>query len=274
MYLSICLYLYEETLQGCPSTRKVGKYLKNTLGYQKWMAEDGWEPEFTGVLFIYEPCANIHFLKNMKISHLTQATPCPLFAATLPSRPPAPSVTGTSPPGGPQPAPPPIPAPRSSPSGGRPGAPHVPGLGEQSPQEGGLPAWPPASRQQLCGSRLFHVSRVPGPSPEQCRPTARETSAVQTRLHGATTSARAEGLSLKVCRWVSLAARRYSPPASAGDTRSTRHRAAMPARPRAGSAGGEAQGEGRAPQLQNGPARCNYSKPLRQQDPTRAGMNE
>lgn len=140
MYLSICLYLYEETLQGCPSTRKVGKYLKNTLGYQKWMAEDGWEPEFTGVLFIYEPCANIHFLKNMKISHLTQATPCPLFAATLPSRPPAPSVTGTSPPGGPQPAPPPIPAPRSSPSGGRPGAPHVPGLGEQSPQEGGLPA--------------------------------------------------------------------------------------------------------------------------------------
>ena len=115
MYLSICLYLYEETLQGCPSTRKVGKYLKNTLGYQKWMAEDGWEPEFTGVLFIYEPCANIHFLKNMKISHLTQATPCPLFAATLPSRPPAPSVTGTSPPGGASAGTPPNPRPTKQP---------------------------------------------------------------------------------------------------------------------------------------------------------------
>lgn len=42
----------------------------------------------------------------------------------------------------------------------------------------------PASRQRLCGSRdCSMVSCVPGPSPEQRRPTARETSAVQTRLH-------------------------------------------------------------------------------------------
>lgn len=170
------------------------------------------------------------FLKtNMKISHLTQAAPCP------PARPPAP----------------PIPASRSSPSGGRPGAPHIPDLSEQSPQ-GGLPSGRPPPASSSVGAGTFIVSCVPSPSPEQCRPQPGKLSKlVYTELpprpgRRAVTKS-VDGLPWRLGGTVRLPRRRHAshpqprqiPPA----TEQLRPRAPTtePARPRAGSAGGEAQ---------------------------------
>lgn len=134
-----------------------------------------WSPFDVHFLFMNHAQTFIFLKTNMKISHLTQATPCPPFAATLPSLPPAST---------PHPRLPEQPLWRPAWRPSRPGSQRAVPAGRPSRVAARLP-------QQLCGSRDFHCLLCPQPLTRTVPPTARET--VQTRLHGATTSPRQKG---------------------------------------------------------------------------------